>query len=347
MAKFVIFYDENSSCSYHRVYNPFRLIDSEDNEEWIFLESKQALKKRYLEEADVLIFNRHPGYAMKDILEHRRKRNFKIWVDMDDYWDLYRDHYLYESWAEFNMTNLMVDWMRQADIVTVTNARLAAAATIFNSNIEVIPNAVPMGYDQFICNKVESNNIRFLMAGGASHYLDYKSIQKYFISSSKNLYFRNSTEFILAGYSPTHEKSEWLKIEELMEMTPKFKTRPLLPLNQYMRHYDHADVLLAPLEQNRFNAFKSNLKTIEAGSMRIPIICTAMFPYLEDEIMRDKGIFFCNDPEEWYRTSLDLVRNPAKISDMGENLYQYVSENYDLVKVNKKRRQILTHLKNK
>ena len=48
---------------------------------------------------------------------------------------------------------------------------------------------------------------------------------------------------------------------------------------QYYQQYNHVDILLAPLIENHFNSVKSNLKFVEAGFAKIPIIATNFGPY--------------------------------------------------------------------
>ncbi|WP_230684278.1 hypothetical protein, partial [Streptococcus pneumoniae] len=89
-------------------------------------------------------------------------------VDNDDHWDLGRDHYMSSDYKRFGVSKTIVDFMRVADAVTVTHERLAEEAKEFNSNVHVLPNAIP-DYDQFKCKKQEDDLVRLFWAGSITH----------------------------------------------------------------------------------------------------------------------------------------------------------------------------------
>lgn len=346
MAKYILLYEKKSGCDFHRIFNPYKYIKSEEGDNFLFKESSDKLTQRDMKDTSIVIFNRFPKFPLKNLTYAKNTFGFRIIVDIDDYWELYPEHPGYKSWVSESVKGLFIESMRIADLVTTTNSRLADQILLYNKNVEVIPNALPLGIGQFVPKKEESVKVRFLLAGGSSHYHDYKSMEDFVSVPSMSLFLRERASFILAGYNPTQPNSEWIKMKDFLSPLPNFSTRPELELSQYMDHYNHADVVMAPLSNNKFNTFKSNLRTIEAGCMRLPIVASEMFPYLEDEEMRNKGIFFTKSGRDFYKYSLYLSNNPDRAIDAGEELYQYVKEKYDLQEVNKKRRQILNHYKN-
>jgi len=334
-----------NACDYHRVVNPFRFLPLEDRESLKIIEHDQQVSAMAFKNADLVVFNRYPPFDLDHILSLRDRFKFKIWVDIDDYWKLYPGHYLEAHWKRDKTEQKIIKALSIADIVTVTNRRLLRAVLPINEKARIIPNAIPIGFDQFLSQKQESTTVRFMYAGGPSHGKDLKSIEKFFTLMGKNACTYKNVEFILAGYSDRYKEPALHEMNDIMSRAPNYSTLLGLPVNKYMNHYNFADVCLSPLIKNEFNEMKSNLKIIEAGCMRCPIICTNMFPFLEDEKMRAKGVFYCNNAADWNDVCTYLIKNPNLIVEYGNQLYDYVKEHYDLLEINKIRREIINSFK--
>lgn len=129
-------------------------------------------------------------------------------------------------------------------------------------------------------------------------------------------------------------------------------TKPIL---LYGTMYNESDVVLAPLKNNNtFNSVKSQLKIVEAGAHHCPIICSNYGPYTIDDIEgkldgKQKGFLVdenTDDSMKWYECMKFYVENPDKIIEHGENLYEYVKENYNIDKINKNRAELFRKLCN-
>lgn len=121
------------------------------------------------------------------------------------------------------------------------------------------------------------------------------------------------------------------------------------PVNQYATHYNNIDVLLAPLKECDFNKYKSQLKVIESGFFKKPIIAQDFGPYTIDiksyygkngVINKDgNGLLVQSDKnhKQWFEYIKKIVNNPEIINEMGENLYNTVNPTYSSEEVAKKR----------
>lgn len=121
------------------------------------------------------------------------------------------------------------------------------------------------------------------------------------------------------------------------------------PVNQYASHYNNIDVLLVPLKECDFNKYKSQLKVIEAGFFHKPIIAQDFGPYTIDikpyiekggVINHDgNGLLVQSDKnhKQWFEYIKKIVNNPEMITEMGENLYNTVKDQYSSVEAAKKR----------
>lgn len=345
MYKTLILYRKGSASDYHRIFSPFRYLPLENGEETEFVEENEQLTKADFKNANLVVFNRHPTVNLEELVMMKKQYGFKVWCDVDDSWELYEHHYLYEEWKKTKTAELIIKSINIADIVTVTNIRLLRKVSPLNTACKVIHNGLPMGHEQFTPEKTDSSYLRFMYAGGPSHLADLESIRDFFDMTSRDLHLIGKSKFVLAGYNPSYKEESLHGMNNLMKRTPNYETRNALPLEKYMDHYNHADVALAPIEDNLFNYYKSNLKVIEAGCMRVPIIASNCFPFLDDSEMANRGVFFCKKTKDWYDIVRTFTDYPESATLAGNLLHNYVKEKYDLVELNKLRRETINWLK--
>ena len=111
--------------------------------------------------------------------------------------------------------------------------------------------------------------------------------------------------------------------------------------------YNEADVALAPLKSFKFNAVKSQLKVIEAGIHKMPVIASNFGPYSIDVVDGKNGFLVDEtDRNGWYEKMKYFTDNPNAVTDMGSALNELVLEKYTLEKVNKKRAEFLKAITN-
>ena len=124
-----------------------------------------------------------------------------------------------------------------------------------------------------------------------------------------------------------------------------YRRRWTKKIAEYATNYNYFDVSLAPLVPSVFNGNKSQLKIIEAGFFKKPIIASATDPYTLDLIstvekgggINPKGNALLVDPsknhKQWGQHMKRLVENPNMIEDLGNRLYETVKDTYSMKKV--------------
>jgi glycosyltransferase involved in cell wall biosynthesis len=165
------------------------------------------------------------------------------------------------------------------------------------------------------------------------------------------------------------EETVWVKYEEIFTdkykiVTPKYKEYLdkfedseylgwqnenyvrvwTKPTTSYAKNYSKFDISLSPIVDHVFNRMKSQLKVIEAGFYKKALIASNVGPYTIDlkhslnngnftdgnALLVDKN----KNHSDWAKYIKKLVDNPNMITDMGERLYETVSQDrYDLNKV--------------
>ena len=113
----------------------------------------------------------------------------------------------------------------------------------------------------------------------------------------------------------------------------KYRMNPV-DITQYAQLYKFFDVSLSPLKNSKFNKCKSELKVVEAGFTRTAIIASNVTPYKEVIKHGETGIL-CSTPKEWKEAVEGMTLNKAWT--LGNNLYEYCKEHYDLSTINKLR----------
>ena len=126
------------------------------------------------------------------------------------------------------------------------------------------------------------------------------------------------------------------------------------PVTSYAKNYSRFDVSLAPIKDTMFNRMKSQLKVIEAGFYKKALIASDIGPYTIDlNHALDKGEFTDGNAllvnkyrnrSDWAKYIKKLIKNPSFAEDLGERLYETVSDTYDLRTVTKNRADIYKEL---
>jgi glycosyltransferase involved in cell wall biosynthesis len=83
--------------------------------------------------------------------------------------------------------------------------------------------------------------------------------------------------------------------------------------------YQDIDILLVPLDNNRFNRCKSELKFIEAGFSQTAVIASNVIPYSNfGSNGKDCLLVKENTPEEWAKVVKRLIRDRDTIDRLAK-----------------------------
>lgn len=288
----------------------------------------------YIEQSDLVVWNRHCPIDINHILEIRKRTGLKIVVDLDDWIELPFKHPLYRQYKE-QYANLVIENLKVADLVTVTTSRLWSKVKQFNKRVEVLPNALPFGLGQFKVNDQEKGDLfNFVYAGQSSHLEDVSLL----INPMKRIKALQNISFTMAGYT---KHPIWDKMEAVFRIHPNFRRFVNKPLESYMEIYDHAHCSIVPLVHNTFNSCKSNLKLLEAASKKLPVIVSAVPPYSDDN---RAPVLWVNNQSDWFKHINYLAKNPAAAIDLGEKLNEWATRNYSIFEMNKARFDLYRNL---
>jgi glycosyltransferase involved in cell wall biosynthesis len=111
---------------------------------------------------------------------------------------------------------------------------------------------------------------------------------------------------------------------------PYRKIHSMRPVD-YMAMYEHADIMLIPLEDTEWHACKSNLKILEAAAKRVPCIVSNVAPYNQDP---DAPVLWVNSQKDWFSHLNYLILTPEARREMGNKLHEWAKEKYSIERIN-------------
>ncbi len=215
-----------------------------------------------------------------------------------------------EVYEHRNTPGEMKRVVRTADRVVVTTEPIRAAIEKYAREVRLIPNYLP----GWVWNGLQSQRRvgprpRVGWAGAMQHAGDLALIREVVEATS------GECDWVFFGMCP----------EELRPFVKEF--HPFVPFEQYPAKLAslNLDLAVAPLEVNRFNECKSNLRILEYGILGWPVVCSDVLPYRGAPVTRVP-----NRPDAW----LEAIR--ARIHDLdaaqkeGDALQQWVREGWML-----------------
>ena len=321
---------KQSGVGYHRIMMP--LVNMK--KDYCLITdtlSEETFEGKY----DIVVMNRMLANVTPDqMIKWRKKYGFKLVVDNDDHWQLDPSHILYQNYILNSVPEQIISWLQIADLCTCTHERLAEEIYKHNTNVEILPNAIPYGEEQFILDKKESALVRLFWSGSGTHGRDLEILR----NPMKRINFPVRT--IIAGYNEG-EKHIWDNM--ICAFTNGLKLNPTIynynPVTEYMAAYCDSDISLIPLVDSKFNSMKSNLKVLETASKKNPAIVSNVHPY--------KGFYpacHVNSQKDWYYWIKLLTHDQAARKQYGNDLYEYCNKNFNLHEVNKQRFAIYSKL---
>jgi glycosyltransferase involved in cell wall biosynthesis len=230
--------------------------------------------------------------------------------------------------------------MKAADLVTVTNEALRdeVIKAGFNKNVEIIPNGLPFGEDQFTDIREKSDRVRFIYTGGITHERDVRIVKNPMKRLAADPEIQEKAHFQLCGFQ---DNEAWHRM--VNSFTCGFKLpssiRTGMKVTEYMNFYNEADCLLVPLVDSVFNSMKSNLKVLEAAAKKIPVITSAVMPY-----MNCPHAIKVKQQTDWYKKIKTVLNSPDYRHDKGMRNYQWCNEHFNLKKINESRQAIYSSL---
>jgi glycosyltransferase involved in cell wall biosynthesis len=209
-----------------------------------------------------------------------------------------------------NIQKRLKDTISLCDKLIVSTQPLKDAYEKYNSNTHVVANYLKRDiWFNLKSQKNQGKKPRVGWAGSPLHVGDLLIIK----DVVKEL--KNEVEWVFMGLYPQGCKDyihEFHPSVSLYEYPKKLSTLNL-------------DLALVPLEINNFNDAKSNLRVLELGILKWPLICSDAYPYRDAPVSIVK-----NSTKAWVKEIRKKISNLDTLEKEGEVLRQWVVDNYIL-----------------
>jgi glycosyltransferase involved in cell wall biosynthesis len=262
----------------------------------------------------VIIFSRWLGAKHYDVLKKIADSGTPYVVDIDDYWVLPKYNPAYWNYRK-GIKQGVKDAINYADAVITTTPALAKEIRQINENVTVVSNCLDLTHKQWEAEpQPRTDKIKVGWVGGVTHEEDLKLIAE----EIKGM----DIEFYICGYTPGEI---WNRIAKSM---PDAKIVEGTTVFEYGEVYKHFDIVVAPLQNTKFNNCKSELKILEASAYKKPIICSAVLPYLYHTA--NDGVLFL--PRNQWRSGIQKLIDAGHgvRQSMGQSNYEYCKKHHNL-----------------
>jgi glycosyltransferase involved in cell wall biosynthesis len=300
--------------------------------------TNNLLVEHFEKGCDIFLYNRIlPSHCDEQIAALKKTYGFKTVVDIDDYWELDKHHVLHEVYQVDQFAFHQIRHIVDADAVLTTHERLADEIREYNRVVYVCPNAIPK-QGQFDIVHEPYHLVRFFWQGSDTHKEDIGILERPIEMLGK---LSPKIKMIMAGYA--EESPSWGPMLEAYtaKLKHQYEIIPYSPITDYYKHYAKADVCLVPLCNSRFNRMKSNLKILEAANMSLPVIASAVHPYLE------MPVNYCRSGRDWVGHIKRLTEWPMQRREEGQRLAEFCWRHYNFQTINNERRQALEYVASK
>lgn len=329
---------------YHRLIIPFDKRHISDVQITPSLEeAKEATYKEY--DISQVWFSRHinpENLDPFDIFVRAKRAGVKIVMDMDDYWQLPFGHMSFNQWRDSNLTALYKDCLVSSDYICTTHSMLADTMVrelgISRKKIIIAPNAIDPDEEQYSQDFTYKLSNLFWQ-GSITHHYDLKQMADVLHRIDKDF------TFSIAGFSEHNPETVklWDEQEKLFSLGERFIRIPAAPARDYMNGYQDKGICLIPLENSKFNRHKSNLKLLEAGWAKKPVIVSGIHPYIP-LARHGKNCLMAYTKDAWAQAIKKLLDNPDLADDLRLQLHEDVRKDYTIDKANTSRIDLINYL---
>lgn len=282
---------KNSGVAWHRIYVPLMAMDIEV----CFVEQITDIDPEMWEKVTHVIgFRAFPVSPLENFVKLCKASGVKLILDQDDWWVLPSTHPLSKAYDERFLSQRIIQSIKVADQVWVTNGRLANKVKAYNKNIVIVPNGI--NPDKWKINRQPSDKVRFGYIAGQHHQKDLKAT---------NLDLSEVESYVA-------------DIDGYPQILKANHTMPSMRPSEYHEMYSNVDVSLAPLNASTFASCKSHLKMLEAAFSNCAIIVSNVPPY--SDYVNEKNSIAISYPNDWMPAVKRLNTNPKLVEDLALSL---------------------------
>lgn len=264
-------------CGNYRLLNPAATIHSDTLN---FSQSFHYLTDDELEKHKIQRLITQRQTELNQIVEMKRYKSRGIYIvnDLDDLlWNVPPSNSYRQTFKNDNRRALIESFHVADHNVVSTEPLQDEIKKAFGVDTVVLPN---MLLPQYYANGIRERfggKLKAMWAGSSTHYGDLSILRSVIAETS------DVVDWTFFGYCPDEFKQKVTFVEgvDFPFYHNKILTTPY-------------DLAVVPLENNRFNTCKSNLKLLEFGACGVPVVTSDIYPYKDNP-----GIRIQHGKKEW------------------------------------------------
>lgn len=331
----------NSAIGYYRSRVPARALAAAGHEvtwreehswfTWMKPSPERWLLNR-IGEFDFVISDRECLWDSLAMLAEFRNRSpqCRLIADFDDdFLDVPRwntANKRYRAGHQFRQVSLA--HLRLAEMTTVSTLVLAEQFAPRCHALRVAPNVIdPADWADLPTDPERSTDpcLRILYGGAAGHFTDLDAVRP-----GLEAVLRNPPvplRFICFGALPL-----WLHQVERdipgrvvnLPWVDLFESGTRFPAYPQAVAWGGFDLAIAPLTAHPFNESKSNIKALEAGIQRIPLVCSKIGPYAD--LPDGTALRLDNTPQDWEAGLRAILSDPSLRESLRDEAHTWVRD---------------------
>lgn len=305
------------ACALYRMFIPHLNIPGS---RFLFNPGQMALHQ--FVEASVVVVQRQVTYSNYLAIQELKKYGMRVVYDMDDnLWAVPKENPSFKAFKE--MRSGFAECASQCDLITVSTSGLATAvrtALSPNVRIEVVPNAID--FDLFPEPRTRRDDGRVVIGWGGSntHDVDIKAawdVLPEIVLGHEHVHLE-----VVGGAAPPKE----------LVGHPRVRFRPWVATGEYSQRMATWawDILLAPLEDGRFNKSKSNIKILETAAVGAVCLVSDVQPYSDFFRLAKTQWPVCRTRLDWREKLLALVNDPKLRQEQAAEIRRVAKQWYDI-----------------
>ena len=301
-----------AGCGYYRMIKPFEAMQNAGLLDGKLSATMLSLPELERYQPDSIIIQRRIDAEFHEWMQQiaRFNKSFKVY-ELDDYLPNIPLKNHHRSQFGNDILKMIRRSLSYMDRFVVSTEPLAEAFANYHHDIVVMPNRLSedwWGHLRSLRNQGKKPRVGW--AGGSSHTGDLEMI----VDVIKE--FANEVEWVFFGMCP----------EKLLPYVHEFHRGVDIEAYPAKLASLNLDLALAPVEDNLFNACKSNLRLLEYGACGIPVICSDVACYRGDlPVTRVRNRF-----KDWRDAVRMHLNDPDASARMGEELRQALQRDWML-----------------
>jgi|GEM_PF-1327582 len=216
------------------------------------------------------------------------------------------------------------EYLRRADLVTVTTPHLKSLYQPLNHHIAILPNCLDARLWPDLPEKPPASSpspVRILFSGSPTHAADVALIEAVILTILNE--FGDRVRFYFWG-DTSPRVSAYPQVQAIHCFTPDYYQYVSL-----LRKLD-VDFALVPLQDTDFNQSKSHIKWLEYSACRIPGIYSRVGAYPDYIEPGETGLLVDNTFSEWYAAIKRMIADAGLREGLARRAHQKVRQSHTL-----------------